>query len=113
LGFLHDPPRSLPSTTADARQHWQGFDCGRGCAEWILKSGASGQNLGEYLLLDALARSVKASKTIGSAVVVVDAKDAKGAAFYAQYGVVPFTSEPSRLFMAMKTIAMLTLRPRG
>ena len=61
--------------------------------------------LGEWLLLDALKRSLDASAAVGSAAVIVDAKDESSAAFYRRYGFEPFPTEPRRLFLPMKTIA--------
>ena len=65
------------------------------------------RGLGEHLLLDALQRSLKVSRTIGSAAVVVDAKDADARPFYGRYGCVPFTDQPMRLLLPMKTIQRL------
>ena len=67
-----------------------------------------GMGLGERLLIDALRRSLAASQSVASVAVLVDAKDAKGAAFYLRYGFVPFPDQPLRLFLPMKTIAALT-----
>jgi len=66
-----------------------------------------GKRLGEYLLLDALSRSLEASEKVGSVAVIVDAKDDRGATFYERYGFRRFPDQPLRLFIAMKTIAML------
>ena len=66
-----------------------------------------GKRLGEYLLLDALTRSLEAGKKVGSVAVIVDAKDHRGATFYERYGFRRFPDQPLRLFIAMKTIAML------
>ena len=66
-----------------------------------------GKRLGERLLIDALKRSLDASETVGAVAVIVDAKDYKGAEFYERYGFKRFTDSPFRLFIPMKTIAML------
>lgn len=66
-----------------------------------------GKRLGEYLLLDALKRSVAASQRVASAAVVVDAKDAGAVRFYLPYGFIPFPDQPLRLFIAMKTLEQL------
>lgn len=66
-----------------------------------------GQHFGERLLLDALHRAYEARDVIGSAVVLVDAKDDSAANFYKQYGFEPLTLNPSRLFMPMGTVAGL------
>jgi predicted GNAT family N-acyltransferase len=69
-----------------------------------------GLHLGEQLLVDALARSLAASRNVGSTAVVVDAKDAGVVAFYTRYGFMPFPDQPHRLFLPMKTIAQLQRR---
>ena len=66
-----------------------------------------GKHLGERLLIDALKRSVEASLVVGSAAVIVDAKDPSGIRFYEQYGFTLLPEQDLRLFIAMKTIAML------
>ena len=45
-----------------------------------------GKGLGERLLIDALKRSLEASRVVGSAAVIVDAKDSSGVRFYERYG---------------------------
>jgi predicted GNAT family N-acyltransferase len=67
-----------------------------------------GHRLGERLLIDALQRCHAASRAVGSVAVIVDAKDADVAAFYARYGFVTFPDQPLRLFLPMKTIGTLT-----
>ena len=66
-----------------------------------------GRGLGRHLLLDALRRSLEASASIGSAAVIVDAKDAAARAFYEHYGFISFPDQPQRLFLPMKTIQVL------
>ena len=66
-----------------------------------------GKGLGEYLLIDALKRSLEASRVVGSAAVIVDAKDSAGVRFYEQYGFKLLPEQNLRLFIAMKTIALL------
>lgn len=66
-----------------------------------------GRRLGERLLIDALGRSLRASRRVASVAVIVDAKDDAGAAFYARYGFKPFPEQPRRLFIAMRTVAAL------
>ena len=67
-----------------------------------------GRRLGERLLIDALQRCHAASRAVGSVAVIVEAKDADVAAFYARYGFVAFPDQPLRLFLPMKTISTLT-----
>ncbi|MEX2122968.1 MAG: GNAT family N-acetyltransferase [Woeseia sp.] len=66
-----------------------------------------GNRFGEQLLLDALSRAHAARYAIGSAVVIVDAKGEAAAGFYAQYGFERLTSDPSRLYIPMGTVAKL------
>ena len=66
-----------------------------------------GKGLGEWMLMDALERSLYVSASVGSAAVIVDAKDQRGAAFYARYGFQQFASDGLRLFVPMRTIAAL------
>jgi predicted GNAT family N-acyltransferase len=66
-----------------------------------------GRGLGERLLVDSLERSLTVSRSVASAAVIVDAKDAAGATFYARYGFIAFPDRPLRLFLPMKTIAAL------
>jgi predicted GNAT family N-acyltransferase len=66
-----------------------------------------GKRLGEHLLIDALKRSLEASRVVGSAAVIVDAKDSSGVRFYERYGFKLLPDQNLRLFIAMKTIAKL------
>jgi predicted GNAT family N-acyltransferase len=66
-----------------------------------------GRGFGERLLVDSLQRSLTASRSVASVAVIVDAKDAAGAAFYARYGFIAFPNQPLRLFLPIKTIAAL------
>ncbi len=66
-----------------------------------------GKALGEYVLVDALKRSLEASRVVGSAAVIVDAKDSAGVRFYERYGFTQLPEQNLRLFIAMKTIAKL------
>lgn len=66
-----------------------------------------GKGPGERLLIDALRRSLTASRTVASVAVIVDAKDQTGAAFYTRYGFLTLPEPPLRLFLPMKTVASL------
>lgn len=66
-----------------------------------------GQGFGGKLLIEALHRSWDSSERVGSAAVVVDAKDDEAVRFYARYGFIRFPSMPQRLFLPMKTIEKL------
>jgi predicted GNAT family N-acyltransferase len=66
-----------------------------------------GQGLGEMLLMDALNRSLAASRLVASAAVVVDAKDDQATAFYRKYGFLELPGMTRRLFLPMATIQQL------
>lgn len=70
-----------------------------------------GMGLGEYLLLDAMARSVRVANSIGVHALEVVAIDAAAAAFYRKYGFVDLTDAPEgrHLFLPIETIAKLKL----
>jgi len=66
-----------------------------------------GQKLGEFLLLDALYRSLQQSKQVGSAAVIVDAKDEFARRFYEHFEFLSLPGTQNRLFLTMKTIENL------
>jgi len=68
-----------------------------------------GKGLGEFLLLDAMRRSLMAAAEIAAMAIVVDAKDAEAEAFYAHFGFASLQQNPSRLFLPMKIVAGLFL----
>jgi len=70
----------------------------------------AGRGYGEFLLMDALHRSLLHAADIASYAVVVDAIDDKAAGFYRRYDFIPFTRIANRLFLPMGTIAGLFLR---
>lgn len=66
-----------------------------------------GRGAGEFLLMDALRRSLEAAVDIAAMAVIVDAKDEAAEAFYRHFDFLPMQHQPRRLFLSMKTIAML------
>lgn len=66
-----------------------------------------GKGLGEFLLMNALHRSLEAAATIAAMAVIVDAKDRKAEAFYERFGFIPLRQQPARLFLPMRTVAAL------
>lgn len=64
-----------------------------------------GKDFGEFLLMDALKRSLRTSYIVGSAAVVVDPKN-DSVGFYEKYGFLHFQSS-DRLFLPMATIETL------
>jgi ribosomal protein S18 acetylase RimI-like enzyme len=59
--------------------------------------------VGEALLLDAFARTLKSE--IATFAFLVDAKDEAAQAFYARYGFRPLTRTGRRLFLPMAEVA--------
>lgn len=68
-----------------------------------------GNEIGQYLLIDALKRSLDISMQLGSVAVIVDAKNDKATAFYKKYGFILFPDNNHRLFLSMGTIKKLNL----
>ena len=66
-----------------------------------------GQGLGQFLLLDALHRSLQVVSAIASMAVVVDAKDQAAAAFYKRYGFMQLSDAEGSMFLPMKTVEAL------
>jgi predicted GNAT family N-acyltransferase len=65
-----------------------------------------GRKLGARLLMDSLKRALDASRQVASWAVVVDAKEGSRE-FYLKYEFTPLPSQPSRLFLPMRTIEKL------
>ncbi len=66
-----------------------------------------GRGAGAYLLMDALHRSLQASRQVAAFAVIVDAKDERAVAFYRRYEFTPFEDRPARLFLSMNVIEKL------
>lgn len=64
-----------------------------------------GQGMGEFLLMDALYRSLEATDNIGAVAVIVDAINEDAVRFYRHYGFLPLPEQPHRLLVPMRTIA--------
>ncbi|HVO62124.1 MAG TPA: GNAT family N-acetyltransferase [Terriglobales bacterium] len=64
-----------------------------------------GKNLGEFLLLDALKRSLQNTRNVSSFAVIVDAKGEHVVRFYKKYGFMHLSG--NRLFLPMATIKQL------
>jgi GNAT superfamily N-acetyltransferase len=63
-----------------------------------------GRGLGEFLLMDALRRSLDGAKHIAAMAVIVDAKDNRAASFYASYGFAPLPEHERRMFLPMTQV---------
>ena len=68
-----------------------------------------GQGLGAVLLLDALGRCYATAATVGSSIIVVEAIDARAAAFYAAFGFLRLP-DSGRLIFPMHLVAQLWSR---
>jgi hypothetical protein len=66
-----------------------------------------GRGAGEYLLMDAMHRSLLTSRQVASVAAVVDAKDSRAAGFYKRYDFMPLVDPPIRLFLPMSVIEKL------
>jgi predicted GNAT family N-acyltransferase len=66
-----------------------------------------GRDIGELLLLDAFRRVLANTREVGSAILVVDAKDERAREFYLHHDFIPLPSQPNRLFYTVKTIEKL------
>lgn len=66
-----------------------------------------GQGVGEFLLVDALHRSLEAAQQIAAMAVIVDAKNEQAETFYRYFDFQPFQKSPLRLFLPMAQIAKL------
>jgi predicted GNAT family N-acyltransferase len=66
-----------------------------------------GKGLGEFLLLNALHRSLEAAANIAAMAVLVDAKDDAAEAFYRHFSFLPLQQQPRRLYLSMKAVAEL------
>jgi ribosomal protein S18 acetylase RimI-like enzyme len=62
-----------------------------------------GQGHGETLLLDAVARTIRASHVVAIHAVIVDAKTDAASRFYLRYGFRPFATSARRLFLPLDT----------
>lgn len=63
------------------------------------------RGLGQHMLLDAFARSLRSD--IATWAIVVDAKDEQAAAFYRAHDFLPLTASGRQLFMPMAHVARL------
>lgn len=67
------------------------------------------QGLGEFLLIDALARILDAAETIGIHAIEVVAIDTTAKQFYLKYGFVELLDDPLHLYISIKTVRKLGL----
>ncbi|WP_068638792.1 GNAT family N-acetyltransferase [Thauera butanivorans] len=72
-----------------------------------------GQGAGQFLLVDALRRSLEGAQHVGAMAVIVDAKDQQAESFYRHFDFLPFQQTPLRLFLPMAQVAQLFSVPRA
>jgi GNAT superfamily N-acetyltransferase len=65
----------------------------------------AGRGLGEWLLRDAMMRTLAASGTVGVRAMLVHAIDQHARAFYLRYGLEPSPTDPLHLMILIKDIA--------
>ena len=65
------------------------------------------KGIGEFLLIDALRRSLESAQHIASLAVVVQAKDKEAESFYRHFNFLPFQLTPLRLFLPLSQIEKL------
>lgn len=70
-------------------------------------SSQKGKGPGELILMDALKRSLWATREVASFAVFVEAKDEDSASFYEKYGFIRLLDDKLKLFLPMKTIELL------
>ncbi len=73
----------------------------------VVDTTLKGCGQGEFLLMDALHRSLDAASMVGAIAVLVEAKNASAETFYRHFGFTPLQGQPARLFLSMKTVASL------
>ena len=98
--------KELPDDLADKLPRYPQLPVtllGRLAVDLTLKN----RGIGQFLLMDALWRSLAAATQIAAMAVLVDAKDQAAEAFYAHFGFIPLQQQPARLFLPMKTVAGL------
>ena len=66
-----------------------------------------GQGLGEVMLVDALQKALEVSTQVASLAVIAEAIDDKAVSFYQKFGFQLFEQHPMKLYLPMKSIAML------
>ncbi|MHB1203229.1 MAG: N-acetyltransferase [Acidithiobacillus sp.] len=68
---------------------------------------SQGHGLGEFLLLDALHRSLQVSGQVGFVAVLVDAKDEAARNFYLRYEFETLPNQPLTLWLPLKAVGEL------
>jgi predicted GNAT family N-acyltransferase len=63
-----------------------------------------GKGFGELMLLDALKKTLSASKQIASLAIIAEALDDSAVSFYLKYGFQKFIQNPMKLYLPIKSI---------
>ncbi|HEY9747275.1 MAG TPA: GNAT family N-acetyltransferase [Allocoleopsis sp.] len=63
-----------------------------------------GKRYGEFMLVDALKKSLDAAVQVASLAVVAEALDEEAINFYLKYGFQPFRHEPMKLYLPLKSV---------
>jgi predicted GNAT family N-acyltransferase len=63
-----------------------------------------GKGFGELMLLDALKKTLSASKQIASLAIIAEALDDSAVSFYLKYGFQKFIQNPIKLYLPIKSI---------
>jgi GNAT superfamily N-acetyltransferase len=66
-----------------------------------MRADMQGQGLGKLLLVDAIHRARAAAQAVGSAGLIVDAKNPDAARFYQRYGFTAAADPPLKLFLSL------------
>jgi len=80
-------------------------------ARLAVDQSVQGIGLGRSLLLDALRRTERASRSIALRAVLVHALDEEAAAFYARFGFKPATAEPLTLMVPLEAVRRVLIAP--
>lgn len=70
-----------------------------------------GRGAWQFLLVDAMRRSLEGAQHVGAMAVILDAKDEQAESFYRHFDFLPFQRSPRRLFLPMRQIAELFSAP--
>jgi predicted GNAT family N-acyltransferase len=68
-----------------------------------------GKRFGEFLLMDALKKSLEVATQVASLAVIAEALDERAFRFYKKYGFQEFKQQKMKLYLPMKSIQQLNL----
>jgi predicted GNAT family N-acyltransferase len=68
-----------------------------------------GKRFGEFLLMDALKKSLEVAMQVASLAVIAEALDERAFRFYKKYGFQEFKQQKMKLYLPMKSIQQLNL----